>query len=152
MVIKLKIEHFMSRNLVVSDINSTIYDIALKMKQNDIGFIPINEGSKIVGVITDRDIVVKAIANKDTKIKDYINKDLIKININKDAVDAIELMGKKKVKRLLVEDNNKLVGIISLSDIINNVDSISLYDNVKKIYAIYRNTDEYLTKINEFEM
>jgi len=151
-VIKLKIEHFMSRNLVVSDINSTIYDIALKMKQNDIGFIPINEGSKIVGVITDRDIVVKAIANKDTKIKDYINKDLIKININKDAVDAIELMGKKKVKRLLVEDNNKLVGIISLSDIINNVDSISLYDNVKKIYAIYRNTDEYLTKINEFEM
>jgi len=142
----------MSRNLVVSDINSTIYDIALKMKQNDIGFIPINEGSKIVGVITDRDIVVKAIANKDTKIKDYINKDLIKININKDAVDAIELMGKKKVKRLLVEDNNKLVGIISLSDIINNVDSISLYDNVKKIYAIYRNTDEYLTKINEFEM
>lgn len=151
-MIKLKIEHFMSRNLVVSDINSTIYDIALKMKQNDIGFIPINEGSKIVGVITDRDIVVKAIANKDTKIKDYINKDLIKININKDAVDAIELMGKKKVKRLLVEDNNKLVGIISLSDIINNVDSISLYDNVKKIYAIYRNTDEYLTKINEFEM
>lgn len=151
-MIKLKIEHFMSRNLVVLDVNSTIYDIALKMKQNDIGFIPINEGSKIVGVITDRDIVVKAIANKDTKIKDYINKDLIKININNDAVDAIELMGKKKVKRLLVEDNNKLVGIISLSDIINNVDSISLYDNVKKIYAIYRNTDEYLTKINEFEM
>jgi len=151
-VIKLKIEHIMSKNLVVLDINSDIYEISKIMKEKDIGFIPINEGSKIVGVLTDRDIAVKIVSNKDTKIKDYITRDIVKININNSIEEAINLMGTNKVKRLLVENNNKLVGILSLSDIINNLDSELVINNIQKIFTIYRNTDLYLTKINEFEM
>lgn len=151
-MIKLKIEHIMSKNLVVLDINSDIYEISKIMKEKDIGFIPINEGSKIVGVLTDRDIAVKIVSNKDTKIKDYITRDIVKININNSIEEAINLMGTNKVKRLLVENNNKLVGILSLSDIINNLDSELVINNIQKIFTIYRNTDLYLTKINEFEM
>jgi len=151
-VIKLKIEHIMSKNLVVLDINSDIYEISKIMKEKDIGFIPINEGSKIVGVLTDRDIAVKIVSNKNNKIKDYITRDIVKININNSIEEAINLMGTNKVKRLLVENNNKLVGILSLSDIINNLDSELVINNIQKIFTIYRNTDLYLTKINEFEM
>lgn len=151
-MINLKIEHIMSRDLIVMDINCSIYDVAKTMKEKDIGFIPISEGNSIVGVLTDRDIVVNIIENKDEKIKSYINKDLIKININSSIEDAIKLMGTKKVKRLLIEDNNKLVGIISLSDILNNLDNDILVENIKKIFEIYRNTDEYITKINEFKL
>lgn len=152
MVINLKIEHIMSKDLVVLDINSTITEIAKIMKEKDIGFIPINEDNKIIGIITDRDIVVKILANDDNKIKDYINRNLIKINVNESIERAIELMGNNKVKRLLVEDNNKLVGVLSLSDILNNLNSDLVYNNIKKIFEIYRNTDEYITKINEFEL
>lgn len=142
----------MSKDLVVLDINSTITEIAKIMKEKDIGFIPINEDNKIIGIITDRDIVVKILANEDNKIKDYINRNVIKINVNESIESAIELMGNNKVKRLLVEDNNKLVGVLSLSDILNNMNSDLVYNNIKKIFEIYRNTDEYITKINEFEL
>lgn len=142
----------MSRDLKVADINSDVFEIARKMKEFDIGFIPISENNKIVGVLTDRDIVTKILANNDTEIKSYINKHLIKINLNSDIEDTVKLMGEKKIKRLLVENNNKLVGIISLSDILNSIDDDILIENIKKIYEIYRNTDEYITKINEFEL
>ena len=142
----------MSKDLIVLDINSSIYDVAVKMKECDIGFVPISKNGTIVGVLTDRDIVVKIIANKDDKIKGYINKDIVKININSSIEDAVKLMGEKKVKRLLIENNNKLVGIISLSDILNHCNNDFVYDNIKKIFEVYRSTDEYLTKINEFEL
>jgi len=151
-VINLKIEHIMSRDLIIMDINSSIYDIAKTMKEKDIGFIPISNNKNIVGVLTDRDIVVKVLANKDEKIESYINKDLIKINVNSSIEDAIKLMGNKKVKRLLVESNNKLVGVLSLSDILNNLDNDTILENIKKIFTIYRNTDEYITKIDEFKL
>ena len=54
-------------------------------------------------------IKLKVIANEDNKIESYINKDLVKININSSIEEAIKLMGSKKIKRLLVENNNKLV-------------------------------------------
>lgn len=152
MVIKLKIENIMSKDLVVLDINSLVEQVAKKMKEYDIGFVPISDNSKIVGVITDRDIVTKIIANNDNKIKSYISKNLVKININSSIEDAAKLMGEKRIKRLLVEDNNKLVGIVSLSDILHNINSDIVYENIKKIFEIYRNTDEYLPEINEFEL
>lgn len=148
----MKIEHIMSKDLIVLDINTSLNEIAKTMKEKDIGFIPIRENKRIIGVITDRDIVVKVLANEDNKINGYINRNLIKININESIEKAIEMMGSNKVKRLLVEKDNRLVGVLSLSDIINNVNSDLVYDNIKKIFEIYRNTDEYITKVNEFEL
>lgn len=142
----------MSKDLIVLDINTSLNEIAKTMKEKDIGFIPIRENKRIIGVITDRDIVVKVLANEDNKINGYINRNLIKININESIEKAIEMMGSNKVKRLLVEKDNRLVGVLSLSDIINNVNSDLVYDNIKKIFEIYRNTDEYITKVNEFEL
>ena len=138
---------YISKNLIVIDINSTIEEVAGIMKKYDIGFVPVSKDNKIVGVLTDRDIVVKVLTNKDSKIEGYLSEPIY-IDINKDLNDALELMKKHKIKRLLVSDSDKLVGIISLSDILNK--DINTINTIKEIFAINRNSDTYITKVDEF--
>lgn len=146
------IEKIMSKNLIILDSKSSLENIAKAMKKYDVGMIIISDKNKIKGVITDRDIVTKILANKDNKIKEYLTTNLISIDINKDIKEAIDLMKKHKIKRLLVKKDNKLVGVLSLSDLFNVVDNETLINVYKTIFSINRNTDKYLTDINEFEL
>lgn len=141
----------MSKNLIVLN-DSNLEDIAKAMKRYDVGMVIINENNKIKGIITDRDIVTKILANKDNKIKEYPTTNLVSIDINSDINEAIDLMKKHKIKRLLVKKNNKLVGVLSLSDLLNTVDNNILIETYKTIFSINRNTDKYLTDIDEFEL
>lgn len=145
------IEKIMSKNLIVLN-DSNLEDIAKAMKRYDVGMLIINENNKIKGIITDRDIVTKILANKDNKIKEYPTTNLVSIDINSDINEAIDLMKKHKIKRLLVKKNNKLVGVLSLSDLLNTVDNNILIETYKTIFSINRNTDKYLTDIDEFEL
>lgn len=145
------IEKIMSKNLIVLN-DSNLEDIAKAMKRYDVGMVIINENNKIKGIITDRDIVTKILANKDNKIKEYLTINLVSIDINSDINEAIALMKKHKIKRLLVKKNNKLVGVLSLSDLLNTVDNNILIETYKTIFSINRNTDKYLTDIDEFEL
>lgn len=146
----MKVKDLMCSKLIVIDINSSLSEIANVMKKYDIGFVPISCKNKIVGILTDRDIVTRIIANNDNKINGYLTDDLITINSNDNIDKALDSMTKHKIKRLLVVDNNKLVGILSLSDILNA--DINITKNIKEIFAINKNDDTYVTKINEFEL
>jgi CBS domain-containing protein len=137
----------MSKDLIIVDINTKVDQISKIMKNYDIGFVPVSKDNKIVGVLTDRDIVVRILANNDSKIEGYLSSP-ISIDVNKSLVDALKLMKDKKIKRLLVSDNNKLVGIISLSDILAT--DINILSALKEIFEINKNSDTYITKINEF--
>ena len=139
-------------DLIIFDVDSNLKEIANAMKRYDVGIIILSKKKKIKGIITDRDIVTKILANQDNKIKEYMTTNLISIDINSDINEAINLMKKHKIKRLLVKDNNKLVGILSLSDLFNVVDNETLIEVYKTIFSINRNTDKYLTDINEFEL
>lgn len=145
------IEKIMNKNLIILN-DSSLEDIAKAMKRYDVGMVIINENNKIKGIITDRDIVTKILANKDNKIKEYLTTNLVSIDINSDINEAIDLMKKHKIKRLLVKKNNKLVGVLSLSDLLNTVDNSILIETYKTIFSINRNTDKYLTDIDEFEL
>ena len=145
------IEKIMSKNWIVLN-DSNLEDIAKAMKRYDVGMVIINENNKIKGIITDRDIVTKILSNKDNKIKEYLTTNLISIDINSDINEAIDLMKKHKIKRLLVKKDNKLVGVLSLSDLLNTVDNNILIETYKTIFSINRNTDKYLTDIDEFEL
>ena len=145
------IEKIMSKNLIILN-DSSLEDIAKAMKRYDVGMVIINENNKIKGIITDRDIVTKILANKDNKIKEYLTTNLVSIDINSDINEAIALMKKHKIKRLLVKKDNKLVGVLSLSDLLNTVDNNILIETYKTIFSINRNTDKYLTDIDEFEL
>ena len=146
------IDKIMSKDLIIFDVDSNLKEIANAMKRYDVGIIILSKKKKIKGIITDRDIVTKILANQDNKIKEYMTTNLISIDINSDITEAINLMKKHKIKRLLVKDNNKLVGILSLSDLFNVVDNETLIEVYKTIFSINRNTDKYLTDINEFEL
>lgn len=142
----------MSRNLIIMNDNTSISEVARIMKEKDIGFIPISNDNKIIGVITDRDIVVNAISNKcslDTPVKEYATKNVISVNLDDNVSKILNVMRKNKVKRVLVNDEHKLVGIVSFSDILNN-NEFDILNTMKEIWSIKRNNDHYETEIDEF--
>ena len=145
------IEKIMSKNLIVLN-DSSLENIAKAMKKYDVGMIIIEKNNKIKGIITDRDIVTKILANRDNQIKEYLTTNLISIDVNSDIKETINLMKKHKIKRLLVKKDNKLVGVLSLSDLFNAIDNDILIEAYKAIFNINRNTDKYLTDIDEFKL
>lgn len=146
----MKIEDIMSKKIIYCKYNDTIYDISKLMKKYDVGFLPIVKRKKIVGTITDRDIVINNIYDKHKKI-DYLISNNVKI-IEKDTniEDALELMKKNKIKRLIVTDSKKVVGIISLSDIVGKTDNEKFINTFKSIYEIDKNENDFKVEIDEF--
>ena len=119
------------------------------MKKYNIGFIPIIDNG-LKGVITDRDIVIKCIYNKDNNLYGYINNNVIYIDDDNDISDALLLMNKYKIKRLIVKNKKEIVGILSLSDILNyNVDN-NFIDTIKSIYEIKDNNINDNNEIDDF--
>lgn len=149
----MNINDIMSKKIIVGSTTNTLSEIAELMKKYGIGFIPIVDKNKLVGVITDRDIVINAISNNcsfNDLIDKYVVKNIISIEQNKSIDDALNLMALKKVKRLIVTDNNKISGILTLSDILGKYDSEIVLDTFKQIFEINRNDDLFSTEIDEF--
>ena len=148
----MKVKECMTRGLIYGSTQDTIYDLSRKMKENDVGLLPIIEHQKIIGLLTDRDIVVKILANHDEEnIKEYLTKQIITIKENDTIEFALEIMGQNKIKRLLVTDCNKIVGILSLSDIIrHNHDNQKMMNTICSIFELNLNKEERKTEIDEF--
>ena len=146
----MKIEDVMTRKIIYGTSCDSIYDISKKMKEYDIGFMPIIDDKKIIGIITDRDIVVNNVYNETEHIKDLIHKNIITIDKNKSIEDAALVMKENKIKRLIVTNGEKIEGIVSLSDIASKLDSKVFLDVFTSIYEINRNDDKFNTDIDEF--
>lgn len=150
----MNIKEIMSKNIITCSKDDSLLKASNLMKKNDIGFLPISDNKKIIGVITDRDIVIKALSNKEdysNPINDYINKNIITIDVNSNIQDTLKTMGDNKIKRLIVKENNKVVGIISLSDIINSKYNESvLFDTLKSIYTITDKNNNETIEIDDF--
>lgn len=143
------IKDIMSKKIISCKSNSTIYDVAKLMKKYNIGFIPVID-DKLLGVITDRDIVVKCLFNNDIFIKSYINTNIISIDENDSIINALKLMNKFKIKRLIVTNKKEIVGILSLSDILNyNLDN-GILNTIKSIYEIKDNKLNDNPEVDEF--
>lgn len=117
----MKVKELMTKKVITIDKEDSIINAAKKMKDHDIGILVIiNEKRDVLGVITDRDIVIRSIArgNINTTVDEVMTHDSIRINKNEEIVKALETMGDYQIKRLVVVDDDlKLVGIISLSDL-----------------------------------
>ena len=92
------------------------------MEAEDVGVIPLVQGERLVGVVTDRDIVVRAIAKgKDPRgmpAAEVSSPELVTIDPDRDLDDALRLMARHQVRRLPVVDNdNRLLGVVSQADI-----------------------------------
>ncbi|WP_243289997.1 CBS domain-containing protein [Bacillus sp. FJAT-47783] len=96
-----------------------VYEAALKMKELNVGAIPIIENDQLVGMVTDRDLVVRGIAEKhpgSSKITDIMTKDITTVSPSDSVEKALQVMSEQQIRRLPVLESGKLVGIVSLGD------------------------------------
>ena len=145
----MKVMDIMTKNIISCKSDSTIYDVAKLVKEYNIGFIPIIDND-LIEVITDRDIVINSSYSNDYNILGYINNNIIYINDDKDINEALYLMGKYKIKRLMVKDEKEIVGILSLSDILNKGNDKDIINTIKSIYEIIDNNINDNNEIDDF--
>jgi CBS domain-containing protein len=117
----LRIVDVMVREVVTIDENVSVKEAVDIMNQFEIGSIIATRKGKAVGIITERDLLKRIVAEcknaKKTMVKDIMSSPLIVIAPNMDLEEAARLMFEKKIKKLLVIDQNRLVGLVSLTDI-----------------------------------
>lgn len=117
----MKLSDVMTRQVFSLSSNSSIREVADEMKRLNVGAIPIVENNKPVGIITDRDIVLRTISqNKDplsVKAGDIMSTDLVFGSPDMDVDDAAALMSRYQIRRLPIVENDKLIGIVSLGDL-----------------------------------
>ncbi|SET86030.1 CBS domain-containing protein [Salinibacillus kushneri] len=115
------IRDIMTRDVSSCSPDDTLYDAAMKMKELDVGVIPVTDNQNhLMGLVTDRDLVLRGYANKkseSTKIQDVISDDLYSVSPETDVQEASQVMAEKQIRRLPVVDNGELVGIVSLGDL-----------------------------------
>jgi CBS domain-containing protein len=99
--------------------NDSIRVAARIMKEEDCGVVPIVDNGRPVGIVTDRDIVIRAVAEggPDRAVREIATTDLIFVKPDTSTRDAEKLMAERQVRRLPVIENDRLVGIVSLGDI-----------------------------------
>ena len=157
----MRIKEVMTKNMVVANPNTTLEEASNMMKNYDIGFLPIEQDDYYIGVITDRDIVIRAIANgKDTSetIENYMTNYIISISSDSSLEDTLKIMASEKIKRLMIEENHKIIGMVSLSDILNKQDDDDFLEYVIAIFepmtdvVITNEIDIPQAEVDEFEL
>jgi CBS domain-containing protein len=112
----------MTSNPCAIEADRSVAYAAQMMKQEDVGLAPIVENGRLVGMLTDRDIVVRVVAegkDPDTvSASDVASSDLVTIDPQQDLDEALALMARHQVRRLpVVEDDGRLVGVVAQADV-----------------------------------
>jgi CBS domain-containing protein len=118
----MKVTEIMTTNVECVTPETTISELAEKMKSLDVGFLAVCDADRIAGIVTDRDIVVRGIAGgrdlKSIKTRDIMSKEVHWCFEDEDVKNVAKKMSDKEVRRMLLLDRNKrLVGIVSIGDI-----------------------------------
>lgn len=116
----MQIKDVMTNNVTTVTPNSSVNDAARVMKDLNVGAVPVAQGQKTVGIITDRDIAIRNVANGNdakTMVSDVMTNQIISGTPDMSQEEAAELMARNQIRRLPIVENGKLVGIVSLGDL-----------------------------------
>ena len=118
----MKIKDVMTTSVECVRPETTLQEAAAKMKSLNVGSLPVCEGDRPIGIITDRDIVVRAIAEgrdpRTTRVPEAMTAEVVSVPETADVKEAARLMKDRQIRRIVVVDPNKrVVGIVSLGDI-----------------------------------
>jgi CBS domain-containing protein len=115
------IQEAMTPNPTTVEPTTTAQEAAKIMKSEDVGSLPIVEGNKLIGVVTDRDLAIRIVAEgrgDDTTVGQIASKDLVTVDPEQSLEEAARLMAERQVRRLpVVEEDGRLVGILAQADI-----------------------------------
>jgi len=111
----------MTKNVVTLPINASVHEAVQLLNKHKIGCLVIVHDNEIAGIITERDLLERVLEKcknpKETRVSEIMTRNVITGTPNMDTLEATRLMFKLKVKKLPITDGNKLVGIITLTDI-----------------------------------
>jgi CBS domain-containing protein len=121
----MKIRDVMSKDVQVARPEDTLQNVAGRMAAGDFGFIPVADGDRLIGALTDRDIVVRAVASgagPEARVLDVLSRDALVVRADDDLKVALDLMSSRQIRRLpVVDKDGRLVGVVSLGDLSTRV-------------------------------
>ena len=118
------VKYVMSNNLISADPSTTVFQVANLMEKGGVGAVLVKKDGEPAGIITDRDFAIKVTTQNlpsDTTIDKVASYPLATINSNETIVSAAAMMTSKKIRKLAVTENSKVIGIITSTDIVNKV-------------------------------
>lgn len=117
----MKVKDIMTKNVAYANPSSTVTEVAQLMQKHNVGSIPVCDQNGIVGVVTDRDIVVRNVAHgtnpQSMKVSDVMTSQVTTASPDMDIDDVSRIMAQNQIRRIPVVENNKLVGIVALGDV-----------------------------------
>ena len=132
------IREVMTSKLCSIDTDKSVAYAAKMMRDEDVGIAPIVEGERLVGVLTDRDIAVRVVAEgrdpEQTKVTEVASRDVVTLDPQQDLDEALRLMARHQVRRLpVVEEDGRLVGVLAQADVAQQADDRQTGEVVEQI-------------------
>ena len=119
--VRMRCREIMTSSVKTATRDMTLQDAAAVMRDGDMGAIPVVEAGKLVGIVTDRDIVIRSIADgrgADSSVGEAMTSQIFSVKQDDFVFEAIRLMGDKQIRRVpVVNENGELAGIIAMADI-----------------------------------
>ena len=124
----MKIRQAMHEGVAWVGPEAPVAELARRMRREDIGAIPVGENDRLIGMVTDRDIAIRGVANGDAvdnlTARDVMTDGIIWCRADDDIEDAAELMQSRRIRRLpVIDENRRLVGMVSLGDLSHAADN-----------------------------
>ncbi|MEO7540064.1 MAG: CBS domain-containing protein, partial [Pyrinomonadaceae bacterium] len=120
-IARMRCSEIMTKNVRTASPEMTLKDVAVLMRDGDMGAVPVIDNGKLVGILTDRDIVVRCIAADkagDAPVSDVMTTELFTVTPDDFVFEAIRLMGDKQIRRIpVVGTDGELAGIIAMADV-----------------------------------
>ncbi|MGO4889707.1 CBS domain-containing protein [Anaerobacillus sp. MEB173] len=122
------LQNLMTTNVATVSPQQSVQEAAKLMEQHNVGSIPVVENGQLRGIITDRDIALRATAHgidSNTQVSECMTTDVVMANSSMDVHEAANLMAQRQIRRLPVVDNNQMVGIVAIGDLA----TVDIYEN-----------------------
>ena len=133
----MKVSDVMTREVQTIRPNQTAREAASFMLSADAGSIPVTEGERLIGMITDRDIAVRGVAKgsgPDTPVRDLMTNDVVSVRVDEDCSAVASRMSEAQVRRLpVVDEQERLCGIVSLGDLARETQSESAHQALEGV-------------------
>ncbi len=142
----MKVRECMCNEVACVNPNSTISDVAKLMLDRHVGCIPVCDNDKVVGLVTDRDLILRSLACekdiKKTPVSEVMTTKVFNVSPDAEVSEARKIMCDCQIRRVPVIENDMLVGIITLGDLANNqnVTSQEVSDTVEGICKCHQNS------------
>ena len=133
-----RVRDIMQKNVITIDADKTVLDAAILLKEKDISFLVVKKNDKPIGVVTERDIVRKVAANDKTSSKvlltEIMSPKFRSVSPDTEIEDAVQKMLNNNIRRLIVTEDDELVGVITQTDLTGFLRSkVLINKKIKKI-------------------